>query len=159
MVASVSAADPPIAVSIAVPHRGTERVLEASGRNPHFHVIVSNVSDKPQRIWREWCSWGYYGLSFELTDSTGKTRIAKKKPRDWTKNYPDFWTIAAHESLVIDVNFADTDTWEGFPRPQSVSQAYLMRAVLEFRADDESRQHFVWTGRVVSKADKYVFYQ
>jgi hypothetical protein len=159
MVTTSVAADSPIAVSIAVPQRGTERVLEYYGKSPHFHVIIANTSDKPQRIWREWCSWGYYGLSFEFTDASGETWTAKKKPRDWTKNYPDFWTVGAHESLVLDVQIANTDTWEGFPRPQGVSQTFTMRAVFEFRPDEESRQHSVWTGRIVSKSDKYVFYK
>ena len=128
-------------------------------RDPHFHVIISNTSDKPQRIWREWCSWGYYGLSFEFTDATGKTWIAKKKPRDWTRNLPDFWTVGARESLVLDVHFADAKTWDGFPQPQGASQPFTMRAVFEFKPDDKSRQHSVWTGRAVSKADKYVFYK
>lgn len=158
IIAPSEAADSPIAVSIAVPQRGTERVLEYHGESRHFHVIISNTSDKPQRIWREWCSWGYYGLSFEFTDATGKTRTAKKKPKRWVKNYPDFWTVAAHENLVLDVQFSDTDIWEGFPRPKGVSEAFTMRAVFEFQPDDQSQKNSVWTGRVVSKAEKYMFY-
>lgn len=159
VLSSALAADSPIEISIAVPQRGNDRVLEYYGSNPHFHVIVSNVSDKPQRIWREWCSWGYDGLSFEFTDAAGKTWIATKKPGEWTKNFPDFWTIPPNESLVLEVFFADADVWEGFPRPQGVSEAFTMRAIFEFQPDDQSRKHSVWTGRVVSKADKYVFYK
>jgi len=158
---SVPGADSPIAVSIAVPHHGTERVVGSGsyGRDPHFHVIVSNLSDRPQRIWREWCSWGYYALSFELSDENGKTWTVKKKPRDWTMNNPDYWTVEPHECLVLDVHFADTNIWEGFPRPSGVSQAFTMRAVFEIRPDKESHESAAWTGRAVSKADQYVFYR
>jgi len=153
------AAETNIEVSIAIPKRNGKRVLEYSARSPHFHVIVANTSDKPQRIWREWCMWGYYALSFELTEQDGKTRTIKKKPRSWTKNFPDYWTVGPHESLVVDVEFADTSTWEGFPQPSGVSQSFTMRAVFEIPQGDQAQQHSVWTGRVVSKADEYVFYR
>ena len=32
-----------------------------------------------------------------------------------------------------------------------------MQALFEFKPDEESRKEGVWTGRAVSKADKFVF--
>ena len=66
-------------VSIAIPERNGKRVLEYSSRNPHFHVVVTNTSDKPQRLWREWCSWGYYCLYFELSDGKGRKWMPRKR--------------------------------------------------------------------------------
>ncbi|MGA3285015.1 MAG: hypothetical protein ABSD57_11235 [Verrucomicrobiota bacterium] len=152
------AAESPISVSVAIPTRNDERRVEYHDRTTHFHVIVSNTSDKPQRIWREWCSWGYYGLTFEFADENGKKWVAKKKPQVWTRNFPDWWTLDPHESFVIDVYFGDSDTWDGFPLPKDGSQTVTMLAVFEFKPDDESRQHDVWTGRVASKAEKVTFY-
>lgn len=158
VVADMHAGESPISVSVAIPARNGERRIEHRDRTTHFHVIVSNSSDKPQRIWREWCSWGYFGLTFEFTDERGKKWVAKKKPRDWTRNFPDWWTLEPHESLVLEVHFGDSDIWESFPRPGHGSQTVTMQAVFEFRPDDESLRHGVWTGRTVSKADKFVFY-
>src|SRR5580698_2500044 len=84
---SVMAGVPPVAVSVAVPIGGDgERRVEYHDQTTHFHVIVSNTSDKPQRIWQEWNSWGYFGLTFEFTDEQGKNWIARKKPFEWTRN-------------------------------------------------------------------------
>jgi hypothetical protein len=159
IVADICAAEVPISVSVAVPVRNGERRIEYRDKSTHFHVTIANTSDKPQRIWREWCSWGYFGLTFEFTDERGEKRFAKKKQRDWTYNFPDWLTLEPQESLVLDVYFGDSDTWEGFPRHEPGSQMVTMQAVFEFRPDDESRKHSVWTGRAVSKADKFVFWR
>src|SRR5207253_1332755 len=122
------AGESPIAISVAVPARSGERRIEHRDSTTHFHVIVSNTSDRPERIWREWCSWGYFGLTFEFTDESGKKWIARKKERVWTVNAPDWWTLEAHESLVLDVHLGDLETWEGFPRPEHGSQPVTMQA-------------------------------
>jgi len=164
VVADAMAGDSPIAVSVAVPANNGERRIEdieykGQCDTAHFPVIVTNSSDKPQRIWREWCSWGYFGLTFEFTDESGKKWVAEKKGQIWTFNFPDWWTLEPHESLVIDVYFADTNTWVGFPLPNNGSQTVTMQAVFEFKPDNEARQHGVWTGRVVSNAEKITFYR
>lgn len=155
--ADAYAAEPPISVSVAVPPNKGERRIEHREKSAHFHVIISNTSDKQLQIWRESCSWGYSGLTFEFTDERGKKWTAKKKPRVWTRNVPDWWTLQPQQSLVLDVHFGDPDTWEGFPHPEHGSQTVMMQAVFEFRPTDESRQHRVWTGRAASNADKFVF--
>jgi hypothetical protein len=98
-------------------------------------------------------------LCFEVTDAKGKTWTVSKKVREWDKNFPDYWTVKPHECLVIDVEFADSGIWEGFPRPVGTSEAYRMRAVFEIQRDKHSQEHSVWTGRAVSKVDDYVFYR
>ncbi len=158
IVAESCAGDPALFVSVAVPANNSERRIEYRDRATHFHVVISNVSDKPQKIWREWCSWGYYGLSFVFTDEGGKKWVAKKQPRDWTKNAPDWWTLAPRESLVLDVYFGDSETWRGFPRPENGSRTITMQAVFQFEPDDESRKYGVWTGHIASKPEKVAFY-
>jgi len=152
------AEDSPVSVTVAIPAHNGERRVEHKDHAANFHVIVSNTSDKPERIWREWCSWGYYGLSFELTGENGEKRAAQKKPQSWTRNFPDWWTLDPHESLVIDVHFGDLDAWQGFPLPENGSQTLTMQAIFEFEPDDEARKHGVWTGCVTSKPEKFTFY-
>jgi len=150
----------PISISVAIPtSRDGERAVTDYGHDAHFHVVIANVSNKPQRIWQEWCSWGYFGLRFEFTDEKGKKWFAEKKPRDWIKNYPDWWTLAPYESLVLNVYFGDSEIWQGFPFPERMSQIVTMRAILEFKADDDSRKLNIWTGRVASKEEKFTFYR
>ena len=145
--------DAPLSVSIAAPLYGETRPISLHGRQPHFHVLLTNTSDAPLHFWREWCSWGYYALSFELTDEHGKTWIAHKKKTRWTYNFPDFWTLLPKDSLLIEVYFTDKDRWEGFlSRPTHLT----MRAICEVRPDDESRKLDVWSGRVASEPHKYV---
>jgi hypothetical protein len=45
----------------------TGRAIELRRPSEHFYVVVTNVSGEPIRLWKEWCSWGYFNLS----DSTG----------------------------------------------------------------------------------------
>ena|ERR1041385_3304838 len=145
-----------ISISIAVPERGGQRSIENRGQESHFHVILSNVSDQPQRLWREWCSWGYSALSFEISDKAGKTSMIKKRPKAWSKNYPDFCTLQPGETLVIDVYFLAQDVWDNFPKPRGEGEAFTIRAIYEVRSEEWSQKYSVWTGRVVSKAATYV---
>jgi hypothetical protein len=147
-----TAEDSSISVSIAIPHhQSNQRELEYSVNNPHFNVIITNTSNKPKRIWDEECGFGYYGLSFEFTDASGKTWMVKKGPTAFSANGVAFWTVDAHESLVLDVQFSDADIWEGFPLPQAGIQTFKVRAVFGFPPVDASRELSIWTGRVVSK--------
>ena len=117
--ADVHGKESPISVSVAVPAHNGERRIVYGNRTTHIHVIVSNTSDKPQRIWQEWWSWGYYGLTFEFTDAAGKKGIAKKQLTGWRRNFPSWHTVEPQESLVLDVHFGDSDTREGFPCPEN----------------------------------------
>lgn len=159
-----------ISVSIAVPYAPNR--LAAFGKHAdtndtrvlcrswdkNFHVVVRNISDKPQNVWQDWVSWGYDALSFEFMDESGKKWVAKKIPAAFDQNGPIFWTLKPNETLVIDVCFADDQKsdwqkWKGFPHKQTVS----MRAVFEIQEDPWSRKASVWTGRVVSKWNRCFF--
>jgi len=157
---TTNAEESPISVSIAIPtERSTNRILYYRDKTTHFHVIVSNISDKPQRIWHEGCSWGYYGLSFEFADEHGKKWTANKKQKPWRRNFPDWWILEPHESFVLDVHFGDSVIWEGFPKIGENPQTVTMRAVFEFKPDDESEKNGIWTGRVFSQTNTVTFYQ
>ncbi len=157
-VSLAGAATPELSVSLAVPTKDGDRVLLLHERGGHFHVLVSNVSDEPQRVWMDSCSWGYNALTFELADAAGKTWIVKKQPSEWSKNSPNWWTLAPGEPLVLDVHFADTNVWEGFPRPVNASQVVSVRAIFEIKPDKFSDEYKVWTGRVSSDVKKLTFY-
>ena len=107
--AVLGADDPAIFVAIAAPQlsHGERRVsYRTSGtewdRRAQFHAIVSNRSDKPQKIWQDGCSWGYWALSFEFTDESGKMWIIKKRGgKPFTANAPVVWVLEPQESIVL----------------------------------------------------------
>ena len=144
----------PLSVSIAVPIRGKHRSIE----NAQFHVVVRNISTHNVNLWREWCSWGYFNLSFEVSDENGKTWLVNKKNRGWGKNYPDYCTVEPNGNLVIDVTL-NPDTWENPPRPEAgKSLTVTLRALFQVAETEESKKHEVWTGKVVSEAKQYTLW-
>jgi len=141
-------------LSISVPLSHEERVVSLDP-SQHFHVVLTNTSGQPQRFWKDTCSWGYDVLSLELTGEHGKKAIIKKKPRNWRKNFPDFWTVPPGGNLVFDINLGG-DTWEGVPGADFGSKV-RMRAIIDVPGDEEARDHKVWTGHLASEAEEFVF--
>jgi hypothetical protein len=148
-----------ISVSIAVPLNGEQRYIENIQRpgllKPHFHVVISNISDKEQRIYGEGNSWGYDALSFSITDETGKSWMVRRKPiSSWQTDAERFWTLKSQDSLVLDIYFSNTNQWIGFPSGYNLTKSVTMSAVFDIKYGRPN----VWKGHVESKPDKYVFY-
>jgi hypothetical protein len=93
----------------------------------HFHVLLTNVSTAPVTLFEEWNSWGYYGLSFDITYADGHKVHTYKTAREWQANYPSTITLAPKGFYVFDVNF-DT-TWANSIRlhPAKVQQGLECR--------------------------------
>jgi hypothetical protein len=143
-----------LTVTIAQPLYRGARGLSVSGKESHFHVIVSNVSKQPQKVWRNWCSWGYFNLTFKVTDEAGKETILSKIGRAWTKNFPDSWTLEPGDMLDIEVHAAD---WANFPMPApGKNRTVRLQAVYEINPDPAAAKESVWTGRVASETREYV---
>jgi len=149
----------PLAVNI-VPTSSDARTgdtLELFG-DGHFHVVVTNLATAPIRVWKEWCSWGYFDLSFEARDATGRSFVISKKNRGWDKNFPCPIAIGGGRSWVIDVNL-DPSIWLNSPLSNDTGKATLrLKAVFEIREDERSREERVWTGKVTSPAGEYTLY-
>jgi hypothetical protein len=148
----------PLEVSIAIPFSSNgERVLYFS--KLQFPVLITNRSERSQGVWKDWNSWGYYAVFFEVFNDDGKMlKLTKIMPHAWTMNFPDHWIIPAGESLVIDVDLSDSKTWNAFPKPDDFPATFMIRAVLEIAPDDKSKKYGVWTGRAESKLEKYTIY-
>jgi hypothetical protein len=118
-----------------------------------FHVVVTNVSKQPVRLWKESCSWGYYNLSFTAAGRDGKTVAVKKLKRAFTSNRPDWMLLPPGDHLVLDVSFED-HIWEDLPVPEAnQSLRVSLRAVYE--VTERSGKYRVWTGRVASPEAVY----
>lgn len=152
VIATCSQHQPPreaVSLSIAVPLLGDQRALSLNTGGA-FHVLLTNTSSNTQRIWEDWCSWGYYGLKFQCTDASGKTWLIVKRPHEWTKNYASYATLLPGESLVISVELADKETWAGLPMIESNASKFTFQAVLEVEKTAESNSMNVWVGKAKS---------
>lgn len=144
----------PLTISICIPVTGSvNRHAHASRSLPfgdsHFHVIISNISTNVIRLWDESCSWGYEALSFQFADHAGNHWAVKKGPAFWTSNYPRWWRLDPGESGAIDVDFAQR--WEGFRHATNQQPfAVTVSAVYEIRADENTPDSGVWSGKIVS---------
>jgi hypothetical protein len=150
----------PIRVAFAVPLHHGHRTLN---ERKHFHVVITNVSDKPVRLWTDRFSWGYDNLSFEAIAADGSVTPIAKRPRDWTKNYPDWHELAAGETWVIDVDwFSDEGRaiWEHTPARDAGLKPMLvkLRAVYEVKPDRQSKELGVWTGKITSAEGTYAIW-
>jgi hypothetical protein len=134
-------------------------VIELYRASSHFHVVVTNVSGEPVRLWKEWCSWGYFNLSFVATAEGGRPVTVVKQPRGWDKNYPDWEVVPPGGHHVREVTF-DPATWPDVPLPEpNRSKPVRMKAVFSIRPDNEAKEHGVWTGQVSSPEELYTIWK
>jgi hypothetical protein len=135
------------------------RAITLFDPSQHFAVVLTNVGKNPIRLWREWCSWGYFNLSFEAKDQNGAAFIVTKKPREWNKNYPDWMIIPSGDHMVIEVTF-DGATWQNAPTPETGQQRIVsLRAVYESVDSQEAKTNEVWTGKVLSPENTYTLFR
>ena len=151
------AGEEPITVRIAVPlDRSGRRTIDAidvedRAKLRHFHVVVDNIADVPVRLWREWCSWGYYNLTFEVRGPDGKIRHLRKGNRKWAANSPDWCTVPPGEQRVIDVHWMPR-IWRLGPLQDLLGKESIVKVRPVFSIDEDpdkfAAKNGVWTGRV-----------
>jgi hypothetical protein len=149
---AICASEGPLTISIASVDQAGAGRFEYRDINSHFHVVVSNLSDKPIKIWSETNSWGYYCLSFEMSDKSGRKWVAKKTPATFTRNIPSVLEVPSRGTYVIGVHFATPRLWEGFPTPVNGVEPVTVRAVFEVLPTPQSEQLGAWTGRIMSES-------
>lgn len=102
----------------------------------HFHVILTNISREPQKLFNESCSWGYGRLYFEVTDEKGKMKQVKKKEKiEWRKNYPDWFLLQPQEQVIFDVYF-NPETWENSPRTEKGETSINIKIKAVYRLEE-----------------------
>jgi hypothetical protein len=124
-------------------------------RTEHFFVVVSNTSEKPVRLWKEFCSWGYTTLSFQVEGQSGKRSVVVKTRRPvWRKNTPDWMTITPGDHMVFNVAFG-SQSWQTEPLTGEIK----LKAVFEISKDKQTDEHKVWTGRIESPQHTYTIHR
>ena len=144
-----------LTLSIAVPISNGQRTIQVGRQTTRFHVIIENSSERQVNLWREWYSWGYFNLKFQITDEKGVTWIARKKEKEWEKNFPDFVSVDPRDKMVIDVTFSP-DIWENvLPPDTEQSTTVSMIAIYESEDSEDARKRGIWSGLLVSDKRKY----
>jgi hypothetical protein len=85
--------------------------LELSVRASDLSVTVSNSSSQELRLWELENSWGWFSFAVEVQGESGVSGIIKRAPREWTRNAPTYFTLAAGERREIILNLKD-GWWE-----------------------------------------------
>lgn len=128
--------------------KGKGAVLYATKSIDKFYIVLHNISGKDQRIWRDWCSWGYENLSLSAKLADGRVVSLTKTAKKWTKNYPDAALVPEGESYVFEVHLSGK-TCQGvkdFPK-----ESCKLSITYQIQKSAEATEKKVWVGKVVSK--------
>jgi hypothetical protein len=135
------------------------------GARPHFHVLLTNLSAEPVTLFEEWNSWGYDGLSFELTYADGRKVALTRAPRNWYRNYPSTLTLAPQGYYVFEVRFDQTWVPSLRTEPPAVHGiACRLRARYTIAPAEQSlerlelRDVHPWAGTVASEEKPYIIW-
>ena len=135
-----------------VPNGSYERTGASISAFEPFYVVATNRSTQPVQVWKEWCSWGYFALSFEVQSPDGSIARMTKKPRGWDKNFPDPFLIPSggHHVLMVSLR----EGWEGQP---TKDQKIRIRARYKIAAGEmpedfwsPTKKWNIWNGEIVS---------
>ncbi|EMN01814.1 hypothetical protein LEP1GSC021_1623 [Leptospira noguchii str. 1993005606] len=137
-------------VSIVIPGNDKEKSLFIydSSDKIIFHVLVKNVSNKEIRIWKDWNSWGYDNLSFQIQTDQENINIYKEG-KEWLKNFPDFWSIKPNEFVILNVNL-DIKTWPKLKELKFKNDRVKIKCIYEIKEDSYTKQYNIWTGKIES---------
>ncbi|EMN51874.1 putative lipoprotein [Leptospira interrogans serovar Autumnalis str. LP101] len=137
-------------VSIAIPGNDKEKslIINESSDKISFHVLVKNVSNKEIRIWKDWNSWGYDNISFQIQTDQESISIYKEG-KAWDKNFPDFWSVKPNEFVILNVNF-DVKTWPKLRELKFKNDKVKIKCIYEIKEDPYSKEYNIWTGKIES---------
>ena len=119
----------------------------------HFHVKLKNNSNETLRIWKEWNSWGYFNLSFEVLNTKGEVVkvITKNTDRIWTRNAPTSIVLAPNKEHISDIYFSPKE-WDNL-----INDGFhelILRPIYTVDKTAESQKHSVWTGKIIGEQTK-----
>jgi hypothetical protein len=146
----VAAAEPRTALQLTISGTPDPRQVSYSDPKSHLLVLIQNRSGHDQRIWETSNSWGYFNLSFELTDSTGKKWVVKKRDTIFTVNLSTFLTISPGQIYIFNIDFVKEREWQAFPIRRVEGQIVQIRAIYDSTETPESKANDVWTGHLES---------
>lgn len=143
-----AAPPPPFSIELIVPVSTPQGIREVSlDRYPQLHVLIKNISPQPQRLWKDWNTWGYFNLSLEWTAAGRTFLINRLTPRAWDGDFPDFWLLAPGETVVLVVDMS-SGQWQGFPDLYGESVSATLKATYVNKSDELATAFEVWVGKL-----------
>jgi hypothetical protein len=148
----------------------TAVLLSNEGNTENFYVLLTNTSDSSIKIWQDWNSWGYFGLSFEITYQDGTKEIMEQNAMGWNKNFPSYDVLAPLGHHIFEVNFNDTTfrsairpindgyRWKTTLRKKEAPTICKLKAIYKIGEDEMSKMDGVWTGKVESVTSDYIIW-
>lgn len=133
-------------LSFAIPATAGGDKYISIDRNPYLHVLLTNISPKTQRVWKEWTSWGYGNLRL-VVQYPDKSVAVVRKVAHVDSDFPDFWEIAAGESLVLTIDLSKGE-WNGFPDVYGEKAPVILEAYYEIPVHYLTDEFGIWTGKI-----------
>jgi len=135
-------------------------ILVLNRSRPRFHVLLFNPSDKPLRLFEEWNSWGYFGLSFDITYPDGRVVHTAKERHNWDKDFPSTRTVAPNGYYVFEVTF-DPAIWTNsllLEKSGLGGQSCRLQAIYSIESESDALKERAWTGTIRSEERAYIVY-
>lgn len=134
---------------------GAAKIIDADFHSPLFFVILRNKTDHDLKVWRQWCSWGYFALSFTVTQEDGESFTLERRDGAWSWNLPDSTIVRPGKSFVLEVSITKDSpgVLVGFPEKFRDGEVTI-QAHYFVNDSDEAKKHGVWTGLVSSSPEK-----
>jgi hypothetical protein len=127
--------------------------------NAPFALVLHNQTGAPISVWEEWCSWGWYSVSLDLTSPTGQKFKLTRGMRAWTMNGPSPFIIPPNQFYVWGVDLCD-GTWEGVPTALFAPHSeWKMKARFHIDRSSEAKSMSVWTGTIESEVLEFKAYK
>lgn len=152
----------PLAVSVVPTSSGRSypaAVISMADADPRgFFVVLTNLSKKPQAVWKDGNSWGYQIISFNLMLADGKSYTVSRRDRNFGRNGPGMFVIEPGEHEIYPVLL--NDDWEVQPPlPKEHEMTIALKAVYDVPKTDEALKYGVWSGRIESRSYNWVLMQ
>lgn len=116
---------------------------------PHLRVSITNLAKSEVTLWAPSVSWGWYGLTFALSEEHPSV-VIRRKPISFTLNVPLVETIKPGRTTYHEVNLAD-NFWSLPEEVKHKAGSFKISAKLKFDASDESIANGVLVGAWVSE--------
>jgi len=110
-----------------------------------FQVLLANDSKRTLLIWKDWCSFGYFNLYYQVTRRNGQSFELRRMGGSWTWNFPDGQEVVPGQVVSLDGSLApklSTSGWGDFPADWKNGETVELRAVYENRVDRDEVEMF-----------------
>jgi hypothetical protein len=121
-------------------------------RSDDVEVIFTNNSKRDLRLWDTAYSWGYWSISFQLSNKqyTSVSTIIRDWNTEFTVNGPIYYKLAPGEELRIPLNLKNGEWMRNQTTLQLKDQILSIRVSYRVNPTPEADQHDVFVGSIMS---------